>query len=339
MRFLFVLFTFLIFSCSKNSELQSIIKQDGKYGIIDLNGNFIVEAYWDDIWSISEGYYPVKKDSLWGFMNKKGKVIIYPQYKEVGFFYEGTVEASNFEDKWGIINTEKDTLVPFIYDYIFGGFNNGLSDVSLDEKCGYINKKNEIVIPLIYDSCYPFLSDVAQVHIIEKENWEITEYLINQSGNIITDIGQFSDDELWIAKNPYPFSIETKTGRGRTNAVGDTIIPPIYESVGNFIEGRSIVNENDKWGFYDEQGTLIKEPIFDDLQHFYEGLSLFKLNNKYGYVDRNGRIVIPAEFEKGNRFLNGLAHVQIDGKAGFINKKGDFVVKPKFEFDYSSHFE
>lgn len=336
MRFLFI---FFIFSCSKKSELQSIVKQDGKYGIIDLSGNFIVKAQWDDIWTISDGYYPVKKDSLWGFMNRNGQVTVFPKYYEVGFFSEGFVEVSNFNGNWGIINVNGDTLIPLNYDHIFGGFNNGLSDVYLDEKCGYINKKNEIVIPFIYDSCYPFLSEVAQVSIFDANTWEITEYIINKEGIVIPDNGQFSDEQLWSPKKPYPYSIENKTGRGRTNAVGDTIIPPIYLATGNFYQNRAIVNLNGKWGFYDEKGNLIQKPIFDELQHFFEGLSLFKLNDKYGFVDRNGKIVIPAIYERGNRFFNGLAHVQIEGKAGFINKKGAFVIPPKFEFDYSSKFE
>lgn len=129
MRFLIICILFLSFSCSKKNELQSIIKQDGKYGIINLDGDYIVEPYWDDIWSLNEGYYPVKKDSLWGFINTNGEISISPKYAEIGFFSEGFVEVSNFENKWGIINVNGDTLVPLTYDYIFDGFNNGLSDI------------------------------------------------------------------------------------------------------------------------------------------------------------------------------------------------------------------
>lgn len=334
---IYILLLFFI-NCNCNSK-QSIVKLDDQYGIINIEGNFIVEPQWDEISSLSEGFYAVKKDSLWGFINKKGAIVINPQYMEVGFFSEGVVEAANFNGEYGFIDQNGDTLIPFIYNDSFNGFENGLTDVYLDEKCGYINKKNEVLIPLIYDSCYPFISEVAQVHTIMKDEWKVIEYLINKEGTVIPDSGQFSDDQLWIPKNPYPYSFKTETGRGRTNAVGDTIIPPIYEATGNFIEGRSIVKLYGKWGFYDENGNLIQEPIFDDLQHFFEGLSLFELNNKYGFVDRNGKIVIPAKFEKGNRFFNGLAHVEFNGKAGFINKKGAFIIPPKFEFDYSSHFQ
>lgn len=331
MKYLPFIFLLIVFGC--NSK-QAIVKLDNKYGVINENGDFLIQPIWDDIWWMSENIYPVRKDSLWGFMTRSGRIIINPKYAEVGFFNEGLAVVSNFDGKWGYVDKDGIEAIPLVYDYIFGDFHNGLSDFYIDEKCGYINKNNVVVIPATFEQCYPFISEVAQVYNEDEHSVS----LINKKGDFIIDKGQYSDNQLWIPKNPYPYSIKNQTGQGRTNAIGDTIIPPIYEVTGNFMERRSIVKLNGKWGFYDDQGNLIQEPKFDDLQHFYEGLSLFKLNNKYGFIDKHGEIVIPAKFEKGNRFFNGLAEVQLNGKSGFINKKGEFVIEPRFEFSYS-HFE
>lgn len=56
-------------------------KKDGKYGFVDKKGNAITEYIYDDATEQNQyGYAAVKKDELWGSIDKEGKESIEPKY-------------------------------------------------------------------------------------------------------------------------------------------------------------------------------------------------------------------------------------------------------------------
>jgi len=56
-------------------------KKGGKYGFVDDKGNLIVDYIYDDATEQNEyGYSAVKKNGLWGSIDKQGKEIIEPKY-------------------------------------------------------------------------------------------------------------------------------------------------------------------------------------------------------------------------------------------------------------------
>lgn len=91
-----------------NSEYQEVkeitddfsyflVKQDGKYGIINSEGNTVIPVTFDEIgvkeeeytdltcrYILENKYVPVKLDGKWGLYNIDGKKLIEPQYEEVG---------------------------------------------------------------------------------------------------------------------------------------------------------------------------------------------------------------------------------------------------------------
>ena len=56
-------------------------KQNDKYGFVDKDGNVVVEHIYDDAREQNEfGYVAVKKDGLWGSLNKAGQTLINTKY-------------------------------------------------------------------------------------------------------------------------------------------------------------------------------------------------------------------------------------------------------------------
>jgi len=56
-------------------------KKDGKYGFVDKKGNIVVDYIYNDATEQNEyGFAAVKKNGLWGSIDKNGKVIIEPKY-------------------------------------------------------------------------------------------------------------------------------------------------------------------------------------------------------------------------------------------------------------------
>ena len=59
-----------------------VSKKDGKYGFVDRDGNVVVDYIYDEAQEQNKyGFAAVKKDDLWGAIDRKGKETISPKYK------------------------------------------------------------------------------------------------------------------------------------------------------------------------------------------------------------------------------------------------------------------
>ncbi len=335
MKYISILLPLLWLTACKTPEL-AIVKVNEQFGCIDKKGNMSIAPVWDYILQ-DDKQLLVQKDSLYGFIDRKGRVLIPAQYTDAYGFYEGLAAVSNGE-KYGFINLQGDTVIPFIYDDIFGGFSYGLCHVLRNDSCGYINRKGELHIPLQYAVCYPFTESYARVQAFEGES-----VLLDKSGKIYRyhEINKRDKATIEPPLDPYPGSFATPAGQGRVNARGDTLIPPIYKATGNLSDGMYIVQDQQgKWGAYTEKGALIIAPQFDKMAHFQEGLAQVKQNGKWGYVSKKGELRIAPVFDYAGPFKKGIAYAEYEGKAGFINKKGKFIIAPTFQpNDWKSNFE
>lgn len=59
-----------------------VSKKDGKYGFVDKDGNVVVDYIYDEAQEQNKyGFAAVKKDNLWGAIDREGKETITPKYK------------------------------------------------------------------------------------------------------------------------------------------------------------------------------------------------------------------------------------------------------------------
>ena len=88
------------------------------------------------------------KDFKWGFIDCSGDTIIDLQYEEIGNFSENLAPVCK-NDKWGVINTKNEIVVPFEYDnkwpFIFYDFKDDLILMYKKGKQNYINRNGVIV--------------------------------------------------------------------------------------------------------------------------------------------------------------------------------------------------
>ena len=325
MKILPLIILVLLLTACKTNEI-AVVKLNSKFGCINRKGETIIPFTWDWlIQSHNSKYLLAKKDSLYGFINKKGVIIIQPKYKDANLFSEGLAPVSN-GIKFGFIDKKDNIVIPFIYDNIFLGFSHNLSDVEKHDSCGYINRKGKIVIPLIYDTCYPFLSQVADVRTFDNQT-----LIVNRKGETFPyDKSKYQNTRLWGLNN-YPGSFTIQTGQGRLTSRGDTVVPPIYSATGNLSNGMYIVKLQNKWGAYNTRGILSVPIIFDNLGYFHESLANFRQCSKWGYTNKNGEIIIQIKFDYAKEFYHNLTYVEINNKVGFINKKGSFVIAPNYD--------
>ena len=69
---------------------------------------------------------------------------------------------AQLKDKWGIIDTAGNILIPFQYDNI-AYFSDDLLCVKKDNKYGYVDLLNKVQIPFVYDIAWDFNNGKAEV--------------------------------------------------------------------------------------------------------------------------------------------------------------------------------
>ena len=85
-----------------------------KYGIIDRDGDYIVEPIYDNINEFHEGLAIVTQDDKYGVINKGGEIVVEPQYDRIYDFEDG-LATFELDDKYGIIDKENPHFSCFLY--------------------------------------------------------------------------------------------------------------------------------------------------------------------------------------------------------------------------------
>ena len=105
--------------CTRDQEYNLIsyfpyqVFKNGKWGLIDKTGQYIVKPRFDDIEDFHEGLAVVKLKKKMGFIDKNGKIVIKPRFNEASYFREG-LAAVKVNGKWGFVNKTGSVLTPYI---------------------------------------------------------------------------------------------------------------------------------------------------------------------------------------------------------------------------------
>jgi hypothetical protein len=135
----------------------------------------------------------------------------------------------------------------------------------------------------------------------------------------------FFKDGLCLVQVPSS-SIKTFGKWGCIRTDGSFAVPPVYDSLYSFIEGRAFgYKEGIGWLLIDQTGRVMGDKIFERVRGFSEGLAPVRINGLWGYIDREGEWKIAPRFDNACSFSEGYAGVSLNGYGGFINKEGDMV--------------
>ena len=118
---------------------------------------------------------------------------------------------------------------------------------------------------------------------------------------------------------------------GFESANGDIIVPKKVDIDNRICEGMlAFMDENDKWGYVNEEGKILIPCQYVEVGKFCEGLAVVQdTDRRWYYIDKNGdkKISLPKECTMAHHFSSGLAPVRIASKWGYIDKNGLFAIK------------
>ena len=314
------------------------VYKEGKYGLINSEGSWLVEPEYDYAGYFSEGLAVVKKDDKYGVINKKGKVVIELKFKYIEDFSHGLAVAMADNDLYGFIDHKGAFKIEPKFEYAYT-FSEGLAAVRLpeEESYSYIDINGDAKIKTKYERVGNFYDDRASVQM-PNGGLGVTYGYIDKTGELViipkTD-GQQQDLPIEDFSEGFGIMYIEKGGDKVTsvfvNKAGEILGNTEYNEVFFFSEGLAYADG----GYIDSTGkyVLTTNDLPSGNYSFYpacfsEGIVAIVNNatEKYGFADKNGKIIIEPKYDAVlGGFRNGLVKVNLNGKSMYINKQAEII--------------
>lgn len=227
----------------------------------------------EDALDFSGRYAAVLFDTLWGYIDREGTIVIAPQFSEANNFLNGfaVVAKGNClegECVYGMIDQTGKVILPLLYEEVYDMSKEGLTLVKHPQKgYGYVNRAGQIQIPFQYTDALSFSEQLAAVQI----------------------------DTLW----------------GYVDPKGQVVISPQFHKAGRFSGALApAADQSGVWGYIDKSGKWIIPPTFHFAHPFEQdkAVVLIKEKTKKGteiilekVIDLTGKFI---QLPSGTRTIN-----------------------------------
>ena len=334
-------------------EEYEVVERDGKYGIVDKDGNAITPFKYDtisvqnvyrpNIIQFFNGYVVVTINNLRGLVNEKGEEVVPCKHEVIQNITNGmfvSVSTSGGK-KFGLYDTKGNEILPVIYSFIHI-FENGLVFVEKSSKCALIgvpsetakepekkSKVKKVKAPLKYSEIGTFSEGLVSVKgkyygFIDKDGNEVltTDYVYGGKGGFDA-ADMFVDGKAIVRKGSYGF----------IDKDGNVVIPCNYREAYRFSDGvaRVCSVKEKMYGFINKEGNEVVPLKYIAARDFSEGLAAVKIDGKWGFIDASDKEVLPFKYDDAMSFSEGLAAVKTDGKWGFVDKNGNEVIPCRYD--------
>lgn len=318
-----------------NDKLKPAQTEEGKFGYINDDGIFVIEAKYDDAKDFREGVAIVKKDNLYGFIDEKGKLIQPIQYQISNVEMEYSVLLVQYKSLYGYMNYQGKMLIDCKYEAI--AFYDDFMRAKLNGKYGWIDKNGKQVMPFQFDFIENYDEEKERFRYQKgnKLGW-VNRKLTNNQSQTLAEWA----DEIELTKSDVR-NVRVGNYFGLINQNGTFIIPVRYENKIVFDKfGKAVVKENRLWGMIDKGGNIIIPSEYQEKFQFNDKqLACVLKNGKYGIVDYDGKVVIPTVYD--NYIYTDYEYwtVKKNNKFGITNNKGQLVIPIEYEkvFPYINH--
>lgn len=318
-------------------------KKNKKYGFIDVNGKVVIPLIYDDLRDFKNGLAAAKINSKWGFINENGSLAIEAKYSEVSNFDKYKLARVVNKDKWGMINSKGEIIMPieFFNDTFYSDWEssdlmvvtkfNGLLGLNYSE--GVYDRNGNLVIPTIYDNIYiTHIVDENKQHIKHEIYASLNSKwgMIDSKNKIIIPFVYESRDCIRGFENEFA-AVKVNERWGFVNGKGILVIPTSYEQVNDFNGKMFEVRNKGKWGLIDLNFNEIipceYESIELDPKEYYK----LKKENKWGIFGLNNIQILPCEYENVDFLSKSYFRVKKNGKIGVVDRNNKSVIDLIYE--------
>lgn len=314
----------------KGAENNILVKKDGKIGLVNEAGQKIIDTVYTNILTLEEGYTNeyiiVNENNQYGIITTSGKITIEPQYESIKYVKSSDYYAVKTGESWKLVNTSGEGFLDGLYNDIVEVKGDNII-VAKDGKYGVVNKNNEVLIPLEYDS----LKYTFSIYYIAKKGDKFG--IVNTNNETIVNLEYTRMNYVQSGNFIIADKTETETVVFDSNLAQK--ITGIISEV-NTEKGYIKVYADEDYKYYNFK--FEEKSNIDILSS--NTLVLSKKDGKYGYIDKSGNVVVDYQFDDAteqNKF--GYGAVKKDGKWGSINKAGVQELEPSVNLDSSIYID
>ena len=223
--------------------------------LIDTLGNVLIDNIQE--WTgASDEFLKVKRNDKWGFVDRKGNIIIDFQYEQ---------DRRREFDKFLNLNTDSLDALPKITYRNVGFFYEGLASIQKDSLFGFINLKNEMAIEPVFKRVRYFSEGLAGA-TLDGEKWGF----INKEGKFVIEPQYYLVDAF-------------------ENGVCGVLLANAPMIMNDYYLN-AIIDKNGEILYIDEMHSYMG--FKGELIQYYD---YGDFGGRIHYVDKNGNRVIPKE--------------------------------------------
>lgn len=294
---------------------------NGKWGVIDNNGNTVIDFTYDEMIVIPNNKKPVfvciydVKDSTGEYktkvLNEKNNQII-KDYNKVeaidnydskqNIWFEDNLLRVEKDGKYGLVDFEGKVILQCEYDSIqsLKGVTENIV-VEKDGKVGLVNAKGQTIIKTEYSRIQTLEEGYKSEYLVQ--NAEGKYGVISTSG---ANVLETKYEEIKYLKSNEAYSVKLDGKLQLINNKAETL----QESEGEeyiHVKGENVITHKDgKYGIEKLTGETIVPYDYEELKYAFSIYYIAKKDGKYGVININNETVKDFEYtniyvvEKGN---------------------------------------
>lgn len=235
--------------------------QDGRHALYDFDGNMLIPPRDGDFFPLDFGLLAMEKDDRWGIATEDGRFVVPPEFRDVcGFDDRGWCCAERGDDgPTAFLDREgRIVLAPDVdhADSFFGDF----AAARRDGKWGAINREGRTVLPFRFGAVNGFSDGLFSVFAGDCDE---DGFLSNGDWRFVHPDGAPAFPDHFGATAPFQDGIawcEAENGRwGPFLREGRFLVPPVYDDpgweCGPFLSGWK--NDDELMNWFDRSGRII----------------------------------------------------------------------------------
>ena len=335
-EFLLIFLTLFILqprTFAEGEEEYSIIEKDHKKGLVNKKGRVLIPPEYEDLgWTnggtkLLENVIGFKKDGLWGILNTKNEKITEPVYTSLTRFNENWIVASK--------------KLPYNSNIVYGVINaKGNAEITFQYNRLLVH--NNQLIASIHESgnyFYGILDDRAKpvipmkydrIEIITENFYEVT---LNDNVAVFNSDGEnlteFSLDSVKTFENNYLMTFQNGK-RGLIASDGDFIVQPEYKNI--IIENGKVKGKKFReWLAFDNSNRLLATYAYDEIIPKGEEIYKVTVGEAQALIHQSDSLLTSfSNFEIQKQFEEWIL-IEQNGKSGILHFDGNMFLEPKYD--------
>lgn len=329
--------------------------ENNKCGIVDVLGNIIAPTIYEEVGDLYGDLVVVKQNGFYGLINLNGDIVIPLEYEFIDKSHHGInkfdidIKSEFFSVKknckWKYIIANSDYRNNNQYDWVSGPWGDNYNYiVRLKNKYGIVNRLGSIIVKIMYSEIF-----VDYDYYILKINGQMG--ICDNTGEFLLPV--FCSDVQILSKKS---AIVEKDMRFFLFFFNKDKASIEYDEIRRFGGTFCKVTQNGKCGVINDEGGVVIPIIYDYIN--YKGRKKVEVikDNKFGIIDLAGNTVLPIKYgvikkmegivetddktEKWSAFVGqekippiyGDAMImQLNGKYGVVNSRGIELIPFKYD--------